>query len=589
MRIFPFLRGVHVIRAWSALRVMSPDGFPIYDQSRAHPGAFVATCHSGVTLAGGARAALAPTIARGRAARRTRVVLAGALRCSRGCLTSARAEVAVTDRRRAGRRARRRHRRRRAAAGRPPRIPHDARHRRAARAVLPDGRVLRLPRHGRRRRQPAGLPGRRSPGHARRDAASARAAPAGGGDRPLTSSTSRSSAPARPASRRRRWPPARASVSAVRRAAPRPAARSIAPSPRRRATAPILGDDYWHGASLGRAFEAPGRATCTAPPCGRSRARRRQRLARCGIGRRGAHADDGRGARVILATGAQERPFPIPGWTLPGVMTAGAAQILLKTAGVVPAGARCWRAAGRCCGCWRRRRCGPAGDRRASSTPRRAAPRCTRCRTRPTSCCRRTSPRAATLLRERPRQGARRSRRVGRSRPRAPTPRRRPLSRRRSRTRRCPPTMLLLHQGVVPNVNLARAAGCDTRWNDASSASRRCSTRGAAPRCRHRRRRRRRGHRAAPSPPRRAARSPRSPPPARSAASTGPRATAPRSDRCASSRIALRGRAFLDGLYRPPDAFRVPDGATHRLPLRGGDRRRQVAQPRARAARAPTR
>src|SRR5471032_2573905 len=32
--------------------------------------------------------------------------------------------------------------------------------------------------------------------------------------------------------------------------------------------------------------------------------------------------------RVVLATGALERPFPIPGWTLPGVMTAGAAQIL---------------------------------------------------------------------------------------------------------------------------------------------------------------------------------------------------------------------------------------------------------------------
>lgn len=40
---------------------------------------------------------------------------------------------------------------------------------------------------------------------------------------------------------------------------------------------------------------------------------------------------------VILCTGAMERPFPIPGWTLPGAMTAGAAQILLKTAGVVPA------------------------------------------------------------------------------------------------------------------------------------------------------------------------------------------------------------------------------------------------------------
>lgn len=40
-------------------------------------------------------------------------------------------------------------------------------------------------------------------------------------------------------------------------------------------------------------------------------------------------------ARVVLATGALERPMPVPGWTLPGVMTAGAAQILLKQSGVV--------------------------------------------------------------------------------------------------------------------------------------------------------------------------------------------------------------------------------------------------------------
>lgn len=39
---------------------------------------------------------------------------------------------------------------------------------------------------------------------------------------------------------------------------------------------------------------------------------------------------------VILATGAQERPVPFPGWTLPGVLTVGAAQILLKTAGQIP-------------------------------------------------------------------------------------------------------------------------------------------------------------------------------------------------------------------------------------------------------------
>ena len=39
---------------------------------------------------------------------------------------------------------------------------------------------------------------------------------------------------------------------------------------------------------------------------------------------------------MLLATGAQERPAPFPGWTLPGVMTVGAAQIMLKTSGQIP-------------------------------------------------------------------------------------------------------------------------------------------------------------------------------------------------------------------------------------------------------------
>jgi NADPH-dependent 2,4-dienoyl-CoA reductase/sulfur reductase-like enzyme len=42
--------------------------------------------------------------------------------------------------------------------------------------------------------------------------------------------------------------------------------------------------------------------------------------------------------RILVATGAIERPVPIPGWTMPGVMTVGAAQILLKTADLVPDG-----------------------------------------------------------------------------------------------------------------------------------------------------------------------------------------------------------------------------------------------------------
>ncbi|HEV2554628.1 MAG TPA: FAD-dependent oxidoreductase [Bosea sp. (in: a-proteobacteria)] len=65
VRMFPRLAGLNVVRSWSALRVMSPDGFPIYDQSLSHPGAFVVTCHSGVTLAANHVLTLAPAILSG--------------------------------------------------------------------------------------------------------------------------------------------------------------------------------------------------------------------------------------------------------------------------------------------------------------------------------------------------------------------------------------------------------------------------------------------------------------------------------------------------------------------------------------------
>ncbi|MEP6702693.1 MAG: FAD-dependent oxidoreductase, partial [Betaproteobacteria bacterium] len=65
VRMFPALLTVRVTRAWGALRVLSPDGFPIYEQSTIAPGAFVVTCHSGVTLAAAHALELAPQIARG--------------------------------------------------------------------------------------------------------------------------------------------------------------------------------------------------------------------------------------------------------------------------------------------------------------------------------------------------------------------------------------------------------------------------------------------------------------------------------------------------------------------------------------------
>jgi D-hydroxyproline dehydrogenase subunit alpha len=41
--------------------------------------------------------------------------------------------------------------------------------------------------------------------------------------------------------------------------------------------------------------------------------------------------------RLILAPGAHERPMPLPGWTLPGVMTTGGLQTLARAARVCPA------------------------------------------------------------------------------------------------------------------------------------------------------------------------------------------------------------------------------------------------------------
>jgi len=43
-----------------------------------------------------------------------------------------------------------------------------------------------------------------------------------------------------------------------------------------------------------------------------------------------------RAQRVLVAPGASDRPVPFPGWTLPGVVTAGGAQALVKASRVAP-------------------------------------------------------------------------------------------------------------------------------------------------------------------------------------------------------------------------------------------------------------
>ena len=102
----------------------------------------------------------------------------------------------------------------------------------------------------------------------------------------------------------------------------------------------VLGADYWHGANIVRPFLSSGAAYVPGATVW-AVSRREDGWHELGVstGAPGARQSQLVPARaVIIATGAQERPFPIPGWTLPGVMSVGAAQLLLKTAAEVPSG-----------------------------------------------------------------------------------------------------------------------------------------------------------------------------------------------------------------------------------------------------------
>lgn len=93
-----------------------------------------------------------------------------------------------------------------------------------------------------------------------------------------------------------------------------------------------LGEDYWVGTELVQALRASD-----AEVIHRATVWSLDRNLDIAVSVGGASAFV-KARRVILATGALERPFPIPGWTLPGVMTAGAAQTMLKSSALVPDG-----------------------------------------------------------------------------------------------------------------------------------------------------------------------------------------------------------------------------------------------------------
>jgi thioredoxin reductase/bacterioferritin-associated ferredoxin len=234
--------------------------------------------------------------------------------------------------------------------------------------------------------------------------------------------------------------------------------RAITATPLKRDT--IFGADYWSGAKLVRDFLASGaqyvpRATVW------SLTRERE----IGVSVAGS-ARILRAEQVILATGTLERPFPVPGWTLPGAMTVGAAQILLKSSGLVPRGrtvlAGCgpllWLLA------WQYLNAGLCVDAILDTTPR--AIRAMAIRYTPGFVLSHYLVKGLRLLlavRRRVRVIAN----VVELRIEGRTHVESVIYRTIAETeQRLPVDTVLLHQGVVPNVNLAMAAGIEHRWDE---------------------------------------------------------------------------------------------------------------------------
>jgi thioredoxin reductase len=94
--------------------------------------------------------------------------------------------------------------------------------------------------------------------------------------------------------------------------------------------AKVLGDSYSAGLPLAQAFRGSGAAYEAGAQLWHIEPGFRAYLSRAG------KSWTVQAKAVVLATGAQERPVPFPGWTLPGVLTVGAAQILLKSSGQIP-------------------------------------------------------------------------------------------------------------------------------------------------------------------------------------------------------------------------------------------------------------
>lgn len=220
-----------------------------------------------------------------------------------------------------------------------------------------------------------------------------------------------------------------------------------------------LGADYWVGAELVESLRASN-----AEVIHRATVWSLDRNLEIAVSVGGASAFV-RARRVILATGALERPFPIPGWTLPGVMTAGAAQTMLKSSALVPDG--CTVIAGQGPLLWllaaQILRLGGRIDHILDTTERgnylAALPHAFAFLTSPYFA------KGLSMMREvkakvRVVSGVAELSASGDSHLASVSY----VAGRKRET--IPADLLLLHQGVVPNVNLAMAAGVEHRWDD---------------------------------------------------------------------------------------------------------------------------
>jgi NADPH-dependent 2,4-dienoyl-CoA reductase/sulfur reductase-like enzyme len=225
----------------------------------------------------------------------------------------------------------------------------------------------------------------------------------------------------------------------------------------------VLGADYWRGEVLAKeaaassAQHAAGAAVWSVSPLegagyeiGLSMAGRSRLIT--------AH-------EVMLATGALERPFPIPGWTLPGVMSCGGAQTALKASGLIPDGrvviAGCgpllWLIA------WQYLNAGGSIAAILDTTPR-----ANWCNALPHLPAFLASPYPAKGLKlmlavrakVRVVSGVKALRAEGTDKVETV------VYAKAGREQRIAVDTLLLHQGVVPSINLSNAIGCKHAWDD---------------------------------------------------------------------------------------------------------------------------